>query len=126
MSAPNWGLVSTPEPTQPPPPAFVPSPEQVAVRQRNAAETRKRHRKANREQGIGLPQGQNPCTAEIDYTADEVEFATALDRYKREKRRPFPTTREILKVLLDLGYRKEANPCDSTPVTSLPSTNSGA
>lgn len=47
-------------------------------------------------------------TSEIDYTADEVEFAAAMDRYKREKRRPFPAWSECLAVLRSLGYRKAA------------------
>jgi hypothetical protein len=111
MSRPNWTLVKQ-APAAPAPPA---GDTQKATRARNAAAARRRRI----ESGEGLPVGQNPCTAEIDYTAAEVEFATALDRYKREKKRPFPTNREILKVLLGLGYRKEATPCDSTPLTSL-------
>jgi hypothetical protein len=42
------------------------------------------------------------------YAADEVEFMTALDRWKRENRRPFPTCSEVLAVLKSLGYRKVA------------------
>jgi len=38
----------------------------------------------------------------------------AMDRYKRENRRPFPTWSEVLEVLRSLGYRKVAEP------TSLP------
>jgi hypothetical protein len=33
---------------------------------------------------------------------------TAMDRFKREKRRPFPTWSEVLHVLKSLGYRKGA------------------
>ncbi len=40
------------------------------------------------------------------YTPEEMEFIKAMDLYKREKRRPFPTLREILKVLKSLGYSK--------------------
>ena len=42
--------------------------------------------------------------------ADEVEYALAMDRYKRNYHRPFPTCSECLAVLLDLGYRKLAAP----------------
>lgn len=41
-----------------------------------------------------------------DYSPDEVEFLMAMDAYKRDNRRPFPTWREVLDVLLELGYRK--------------------
>jgi hypothetical protein len=36
----------------------------------------------------------------------QVEFAMALDRFKREKNRPYPSCSEVLDVLLSLGYRK--------------------
>jgi hypothetical protein len=55
---------------------------------------------------IGLPYGEHPSTSDVEYEQSEVEFMMALDKYKREKRRPFPTCREILGVLLSLGYRK--------------------
>jgi HK97 family phage portal protein len=40
-----------------------------------------------------------------DYTDEERTFLTAMDRFKRERRRPFPTWREVLHVLHELGYR---------------------
>ena len=40
------------------------------------------------------------------YTAEEVDFFMAMDRYKREHDRPFPTLHETLRVLKGLGYRK--------------------
>lgn len=43
-----------------------------------------------------------------DYSDDEIEFMNAMDRYKREKRRPFPSWSEVLAVLVGLGYRKES------------------
>ena len=43
-----------------------------------------------------------------EYTDAEIEFMLAVDRYKREKHRPFPTCNEILAVVLALGYRKLA------------------
>jgi len=50
----------------------------------------------------------DPTTCEIDYTADEVEFQKAVDRYKRESRRQFPTLREYLEIVRGLGYAKPA------------------
>lgn len=41
-----------------------------------------------------------------NYTDEEREFMTALDRYKVVNHRPFPTCREVLEVLKALGYRK--------------------
>ena len=42
--------------------------------------------------------------------AEEVEFIMAIERYKREQGRPFPTWHEVLAVALSLGYRKVAPP----------------
>ena len=50
-----------------------------------------------------------------DYTDDERVFLMAMERYKRERRRPYPTWREVLHVLLSLGYRKVAEPRPPKP-----------
>lgn len=42
-----------------------------------------------------------------EYTDEEREFMVAMDRYKRERHRPFPTFAETLRVLKSLGYRKD-------------------
>ena len=52
----------------------------------------------------------DPTTCERDYTNDEIEFMKAMDQYKRDNRRPFPTWSEVLEVLRALGYRKVAEP----------------
>ena len=52
----------------------------------------------------------DPTTCERDYTEDEIAFMTAMDQYKRDNRRPFPTWSEVLEVLYSLGYRKVAAP----------------
>src|SRR6201996_1316029 len=52
----------------------------------------------------------DPTTCERDYSDDETEFMKAMDRYKRENRRPFPTWSEVLEVLRSLGYRRVAEP----------------
>src|SRR5688572_11789860 len=63
----------------------------------------------------------DPTTCERDYTTDEIEFMKAMDQYKRENRRPFPTWSEVLEVLRALGYRRVAAPsqmpglCNSMP-----------
>jgi len=52
----------------------------------------------------------DPTTCERDYTNDEIDFMKAMDQYKRENRRPFPTWSEVLEVLRAMGYRKVADP----------------
>lgn len=48
-----------------------------------------------------------------EYSDEEREFMMAMDRYKREKNRPYPTCKDILEVARKLGYRKtqEDQPC---------------
>src|SRR5438552_18510423 len=52
----------------------------------------------------------DPTTCEREYTEDEIMFMKAMDQYKRDNRRPFPTWSEVLEVLRALGYRKIAEP----------------
>ena len=48
----------------------------------------------------------DPTTCEREYNDLEIEFMHALDEYKRNSGRMFPTCSEILEVLMKLGYRK--------------------
>lgn len=48
----------------------------------------------------------DPTTCERDYSGDEIEFMHALDEYKRNNGRMFPTCSEILEVIRELGYSK--------------------
>ena len=65
----------------------------------------------------------DPTTCERDYTNDEIEFMKAMDQYKRENRRPFPTWSEVLEVLRAMGYRKVAEPSQMPGLsTTLPPT----
>jgi hypothetical protein len=52
----------------------------------------------------------DPTTCERDYSEEEIVFMKAMDQYKRDNRRPFPTWSEVLEVLYALGYRKVADP----------------
>lgn len=52
--------------------------------------------------------GRNPATSEVEYAADEVEFLRAVERFKRDRKKPFPALTELLAVLKSLGYRKPA------------------
>ena len=70
-------------------------------RAKNAAEKR---RTSERRRLI------DPTTCERDYNDEENDFMKAMDRYKRENRRPFPTWSEVLEVMRSLGYRRVAEP----------------
>ena len=74
----------------------------VAVERRSGKD--RRDEKGERRRQI------DPTTCERDYTNDEIEFMKAMDQYKRDNRRPFPTWSEVLEVLRALGYRKTAEP----------------
>jgi hypothetical protein len=68
-----------------------------------AMEHRKRERRGERRRQV------DPTTCERDYTDDEISFMKAMDQYKRDNRRPFPTWSEVLEVLRALGYRRVAD-----------------
>ncbi len=69
----------------------------------------RRSGKDRRDQGERRRQ-IDPTTCERDYTNDEIDFMRAMDQYKRDNRRPFPTWSEVLEVLRAMGYRKVAEP----------------
>ena len=85
----------------------------VATDRRRAANAAAKRASSERRRLI------DPTTCERDYTDDESDFMKAMDRYKRENRRPFPTWSEVLEVLRSLGYRKVAEETD-LPGTKRP------
>ena len=72
--------------------------------------------KERREKGERRRQ-VDPTTCERDYNDNEITFMKAMDQYKRDNRRPFPTWSEVLEVLRSLGYRKVA---ERTALPGLP------
>ena len=100
----------------------VPSPSDVAVTDRRDGDRDRRKRnipvgldrrkgKDRRQQQVGERRRQvDPTTCERDYNDEEITFMKAMDQYKRDNRRPFPTWSEVLEVLRALGYRKVAEP----------------
>ena len=48
----------------------------------------------------------DPTTFEKQYTVEELEFMTAMQRFKVQSGRSFPTYSEVLRVAASLGYRK--------------------
>ena len=51
----------------------------------------------------------DPTTCERDYTPEEIEFMNALNEYKHNSGRMFPTCSEILEVFCSLGYTKRSH-----------------
>lgn len=54
----------------------------------------------------GRRQLVDPTTCERDYAVAELEFMQAIQEYKQQSGRMFPTWSEVLEVLLKLGYEK--------------------
>lgn len=48
----------------------------------------------------------DPTTFERQYSDDEVEFMNAIQRFKVQSGRSYPTYGEVLEVAQKLGYRK--------------------
>lgn len=78
----------------------------VATDRRRANNAAEKRRTSERRRLI------DPTTCERDYNDEETIFMKAMDRYKRDNRRPFPTWSEVLEVLRALGYRKVAEPTE--------------
>jgi hypothetical protein len=60
----------------------------------------------------GRKQGVDPATCDRIYSEDEAEYLKAMERYRRENKRPFPTWAEALAVAIALGYRRVAPPAE--------------
>jgi hypothetical protein len=64
----------------------------------------------------------DPTTFDKQYTDDELEFMNAMQRFKELSGKTFPTHGEVLKVAVELGYRRaidEPAPPLPTAVLSL-------
>lgn len=48
----------------------------------------------------------DPTTFEKQYTRDELEFMSAMQKFKVQSGKSFPTYREVLMVAVSLGYRR--------------------
>jgi len=53
-----------------------------------------------------LYRGGERSINEYPLSPDELEFINALNGYKRQHSRPFPTWSEVLHIVRALGYRK--------------------
>jgi hypothetical protein len=65
----------------------------------------------------------NDLAAGSDYTAEEIAFMLALDRWKRATNTPHPSWQQVLAVAAALGYRRVAA---EEPLPLLPAKRGGA
>jgi len=66
----------------------------------------RKSKKAPQAEPVLPPEAQ--LVDEQETRGEVLEFATAIDAYKRNERKPFPTWGEVLEVLKRLGYRRSA------------------
>jgi hypothetical protein len=67
----------------------------------------------------------DPTTFDKQYTDDEMEFMNAVQRFKEQSGRAFPSYGEVLTIAVRLGYRQfieepgpaSQNPDDTEPVS---------
>ena len=67
------------------------------------------HRKPARSAAKQPAEARRPLSyspTDEDITPDVMEFIEAINLYKREHNRPFPTWSEVLKILKGMGYRR--------------------
>lgn len=80
------------KPSSKPTPTSSPQKRSTAVRSRQALDD------------VEEPERSSPAMAEVD--AEALEFIAAIDRFKKEHGRPFPSWSEVLLILRQLGYRR--------------------
>ena len=70
----------------------------------------------DRRRGPGRRRSEERKAAEEgEMTDEQFTFLMAIDRYKKENQRPFPTWTEVLEVVKALGYRLVAEPQSLEP-----------
>ena len=79
----------------------------------------KDRRKNSLDRRLGLDRRRGPgrrlsderkAAEEGQMTDEQFDFVMAIDRYKKQNARPFPTWTEVLEVIKALGYRKVNDP----------------
>ncbi len=88
----------------------------VERRQKDAKSDLDRRVGKERRQKVERRRQIDPTTCERDYTPQEIEFMNAMDRYRRDSGRPFPTWSEVLEVVRSIGYQKVEKSAETTPV----------
>ena len=66
----------------------------------------------------------DPTTFDKQYSDDEMEFMTAMQRFKVQSGKAFPSHAEVLSVARSLGYRQRLQPSacaeELSPVPTIP------
>ncbi len=62
----------------------------------------------------------DPTTFEKQYTGDEIEFMNAMQRYKIQSGKAFPSFGDVLSVARALGYRRLADDEAAEPEGASP------
>lgn len=77
----------------------------------------RRNSVVDRRLGLNLHRGPGRRRSDARKAAEEgqmndeqFEFLMAIDQYKKENNKPFPTWTEVFAVMKALGYRKVAEP----------------
>jgi hypothetical protein len=74
----------------------------------NEKASAKAKRAAEARQASPRRRGIDPTTCERDYSKAELEFMKAMEAYKHQSGRMFPTWCEVLEVIKTIGYEKPA------------------
>ena len=65
----------------------------------------------DRRRGPGVRRSEDrKCAEDGNMTDEQFAFLMAVDQYKRQNQRPFPTWTEVLEIVKALGYRKVEQP----------------
>ncbi|OQA00363.1 MAG: hypothetical protein BWY69_01744 [Planctomycetes bacterium ADurb.Bin401] len=101
-------------------------------RRQDAAERRLADRRDGEERRVCLDRRRGPGKRRSDerrsaeegqMTDEQFEFIMAVDQYKKQNNKPFPSWTEILEVLKAIGYRKVAEPCSIKDLQNKQSEN---
>jgi hypothetical protein len=66
----------------------------------------------DRRRGAGIRRSEERKSAEEgEMNEEQFAFLMAIDDYKRQNKKPFPSWTEVLEVIKAVGYRKVAEPC---------------
>jgi hypothetical protein len=60
---------------------------------------------------VGDKQRGNPAISDCEYTNEELDLLRAIQKFKEDHHKPFPTCCDLLKVIKSLGYRLVMPPC---------------
>jgi len=61
----------------------------------------------------------DPTTFDKQYTDDELEFMNAMQRFKELSGKAFPTHGDVIKVAVELGYRRAIDEPDLSSQTAV-------